>query len=131
MSPLAVRKNLISSHPTHAAARHSARYSSRRARLQTSDDRIPPQGTMKYNEPAASDVLASPGPLDPVVRTVSVKEAAFRLRKSTDSIYTWLRHGRLQGWQPGGPGCQIQVMESSVEQALKNMLGACATAVNG
>ena len=46
--------------------------------------------------------------------------------KSPDSIYLWLRHGRLKGWQPGGPGCQIQVVESSVEQALQHILGAAA-----
>lgn len=81
---------------------------------------------MQYNEPAAADVLASGSALEPVVKTLSVKEAAFRLRKSPDSIYSWLRTGRLKGWQPGGHGCQIQVMETSVEHALRNMLGTPA-----
>jgi hypothetical protein len=55
---------------------------------------------------------------DPCNRTVSVKEAAFRLHKSPDAIYAWLRAGRLQGFQPGGRGCSILVLESSLEQVL-------------
>lgn len=46
-----------------------------------------------------------------------MKEAAFRLRKSDDAVYKWLRTGRLRGWQPGGRGCSILVSESSVEEA--------------
>jgi excisionase family DNA binding protein len=51
-------------------------------------------------------------------KTVTVKEAAYRLGKSEDAIYKWLRTGRLKGWQPGGRGCSILVLESSVEMAL-------------
>ena len=56
-------------------------------------------------------------------RTVSVKEAAFRLKKSHDTIYRWLRAGRLQGWQLGGSGCSILVREDSVTKALLRSLG--------
>ncbi|MBI4479238.1 MAG: helix-turn-helix domain-containing protein [Acidobacteria bacterium] len=52
-------------------------------------------------------------------KTVSVKEAAFRLGKSPDAIYNWLRSGRLRGRQPGGRGCAILVLESSVNDALR------------
>jgi len=51
-------------------------------------------------------------------KTLTVKEAAYRLGKSADAIYFWLRTGRLQGWQPGGRGCAILVLESSVNEAL-------------
>jgi excisionase family DNA binding protein len=51
-------------------------------------------------------------------KTVTVKEAAFRLRKSPDAVYGWLRSGRLRGWQPGGPCCPILVEESSLDEAL-------------
>ena len=51
-------------------------------------------------------------------KTVTVKEAAFRLRKSPDAVYGWLRSGRLRGWQPGGPRCPILVEESSLDEAL-------------
>ncbi len=52
-------------------------------------------------------------------RTMTVKEAAFRLGKSEDAIYKWLRTGRLLGWQPGGRWCSILVLESSVDEALQ------------
>lgn len=51
-------------------------------------------------------------------RTLSVKEAAFRLNKSDDTILLWLRQGRLRGWQLGGRRCSVLVSEESVEQAL-------------
>lgn len=51
-------------------------------------------------------------------KTLTVKEAAYRLGKSADAVYLWLRTGRLRGWQPGGPGCAILVAESSVNAAL-------------
>lgn len=51
-------------------------------------------------------------------RTVSVKEAAYRLGKSEDAVRLWLRQGRLKGWQPGGRGCAILVAEASLERAL-------------
>ena len=34
-------------------------------------------------------------------KTVTVKEAAFRLKKTADTVYHWLRSGRLRGWQDG------------------------------
>lgn len=51
-------------------------------------------------------------------KTITVKEAAFRLSKSDDAVYLWLRAGRLRGWQPGGRCCAILVDEASVEEAL-------------
>ena len=70
------------------------------------------------NGPPASPVQ-EPQPLDRQrQRTLTVKEAAFRLGKSEDAVYKWLRSGRLQGWQPGGRWCSIMVLESSVERAL-------------
>jgi excisionase family DNA binding protein len=51
-------------------------------------------------------------------KTVTVKEAAYRLGKSPDAIYQWLRSGRLRGRQPGGRHCAIMVLESSIEEAL-------------
>ncbi len=51
-------------------------------------------------------------------RTLLVKEAAFRLQKSEDTVLSWLRKGRLRGWQLGGPRCSVLVSEESVEQVL-------------
>jgi excisionase family DNA binding protein len=63
--------------------------------------------------------LPAPQPLDRQrEKTVTVKEAAYRLGKSEDAIYKWLRTGRLKGWQPGGRWCSILVLESSVDRAL-------------
>ena len=56
-------------------------------------------------------------------RTVTVKEAAFRLGKSPDSVYQWLRVGRLHGIQPGGRGCAILILEDSVRAALSHRAG--------
>ena len=56
-------------------------------------------------------------------RTIPVKEAAFRLKKSEDTIRRWLRSGRLQGWQMGGSGCAILVCEDSVTGQLLRSLG--------
>ena len=56
-------------------------------------------------------------------RTIPVKEAAYRLKKHKDTIYVWLRTGRLRGWQLGGPGCAVMVCEESVEEALAGVLG--------
>lgn len=52
-------------------------------------------------------------------KTLSVKEAAFRLNKSEDTVHSWLRAGRLRGWQLGGRCCAILVSEESVERALR------------
>ncbi len=56
-------------------------------------------------------------------KTVTVKEAAYRLRKSVDAVRLWLRSGRLRGWQPGGRGCAILVTEFSITEALSCPLG--------
>lgn len=56
-------------------------------------------------------------------KTVTVKEAAYRLRKSEDAVRLWLRSGRLWGWQPGGRGCAILVTEASIVEALSCPLG--------
>ena len=90
---------------------------------QQSADRIPPQTTTEPDMPVAKALPAKAGLNDGQTKTVSVKEAAFRLRTSPDSVYAWLRRGRLLGLQPGGPRCQIQVVESSIEQALKRLPG--------
>ena len=55
-------------------------------------------------------------------KTITVKEAAFRLEKSHDAIYLWLRTGRLRGWQPGGRCCAVLVSEASVEEALSSAI---------
>jgi excisionase family DNA binding protein len=52
-------------------------------------------------------------------KTLSVKEAAFRLNKSEDTVHLWLRAGRLRGWQLGGRRCAILVSEESIERALR------------
>ena len=51
-------------------------------------------------------------------RTLTVKEAAYRLKKDTDTVYLWLRMGRLRGWQLGGPRCAVLVCAASVEEVL-------------
>jgi hypothetical protein len=42
---------------------------------------------------------------------------------SSDTIYKWLRSGRLQGWQFGGAGSSVLVSEASVQTALLRSLG--------
>ena len=64
----------------------------------------------------AAHLSAHQNPLDE--KTVTVKEAAYRLGKSTDAVYQWLRTGRLRGRQPGGRRCAILVVESSLNEAL-------------
>ena len=74
------------------------------------DSQVPSAPIITPSAPAALDVHKE--------RTVTVKEAAFRLGKSDDAIRLWLRSGRLKGWQPGGRRCAILVAEASVEEAL-------------
>ena len=62
-------------------------------------------------------------------KTVTVKEAAYRLKKSADTVYHWLRSGRLRGWQPGGRGCAILVVETSIAEALSCQLGGNGSGV--
>lgn len=71
------------------------------------DESSPPKPS---SAPAAFDWNAA--------KTLSVKEAAFRLKKSADTVHLWLRAGRLRGWQLGGRRCAILVSEESVERAL-------------
>jgi len=54
---------------------------------------------------------------------VTVKDAAFRLGKSTDAIRLWLKTGRLKGWQPGGKWCAVMVTEESLQKALSCAAG--------
>ena len=70
--------------------------------------------------PASDGSVHAPQPLLDLhrERTITVKEAAYRVGKSPDAIYNWLRTGRLRGCQPGGRGCSILVIESSLEEAL-------------
>ena len=56
-------------------------------------------------------------------RTVTVKEAAYRLGKTEATVYLWLQKGRLKGWQPGGRRCWVQVSEASLEEALLCLAG--------
>ncbi len=51
-------------------------------------------------------------------KTITVKEAAYRAGKSPAAIHDWLRTGRLRGWQPGGRGCHVMVVEDSLLEAL-------------
>ena len=55
---------------------------------------------------------------------MTVKEAAYRLKKTDDTVYRWLREGRLRGWQPGGHGCTVLVCEASVKEALECQPGS-------
>ena len=84
-------------------------------------------GAKQIQTPAPSqpsDALAQEGqPPVPDLRNekmLTVKEAAFRSMKSEDTIYKWLRTGRLRGWQLGGHGCNVFVAASSLEEALKS-----------
>ena len=80
-------------------------------------------------DPGPPDLpMPEPRPLDRQrQRTLTVKEAAYRLGKSEDAIYKWLRSGRLEGWQPGGRWCSIVVLESSVERALLSSFECAAS----
>ena len=128
MSPMTARKNLSSGSPHRFSTSRSVRHNpgSTRKSPRSVEDKLPPQSTLQLNETATSaPALPGGGIVPSQIRMVSVKEAAFRLNISADSIYSWLRCGRLRGWQPGGRGCQIKVLESSIEQAMKNLLGTC------
>jgi excisionase family DNA binding protein len=95
-------------------------------------------GRAASRQPAESGPPSSPAPASPpgessspkpsaaakafdwgTAKTLSVKEAAFRLNKSEDTVHLWLRAGRLRGWQLGGRRCAILVSEESVERALR------------
>ncbi len=55
-------------------------------------------------------------------RTLTVKEAAYLSNKSEDTIYQWLRAGRLKGWQLGGHGCNVLVAEASLKEVLRRSM---------
>ena len=57
-------------------------------------------------------------------RTLTVKDAAYLLNRSEDTVYQWLRLGRLRGWQLGGRRCAVMVCEESVEEALAGSFGS-------
>ena len=57
-------------------------------------------------------------------RTLTVKDAAYLLNRSEDSVHQWLRQGRLRGWQLGGPRCTVLVCAESVERVLLGQVGA-------
>ena len=77
--------------------------------------------------PSSVSPTAQPKPFDrKTERTIPVKEAAYRLKKSEDTVYSWLRAGRLRGWQLGGNRCAVLVETASVEEAL-----VCQLGVNG
>ena len=85
-----------------------------------------PAGPAKKPVPAQTPepVRVAPQLLDlNTEKTVTVKEAAYRLGKSVDAVRLWLRSGRLRGWQPGGRGCAILVTEVSIVEALSCPLG--------
>lgn len=76
------------------------------------------------SESSSAIPTAPPKPIDPKKETmIPVKEAAHRLKKSADTVYTWLRAGRLRGWQLGGNRCAVLVDAASVEEALVCEMG--------
>ena len=89
---------------------------------------LTPAGGTTGKPPSAADpspMPPSPTPFDrSKEKTVTVKEAAFRLGKSADAVRLWLRTGRLRGWQPGGRWCTVLVSEASIEEALLCRAGA-------
>ena len=74
------------------------------------------------NKPKASPSngsVSKPKPFDREKdKTMTVKDAAYRLKKSEDTVCLWLRMGRLRGWQLGGNRCAVLVDAASVEKAL-------------
>ena len=84
-------------------------------------------GNTPNEKSSASPAASAPVPPKPLdlskERTITVKEAAFRLRKSADAVRYWLRTGRLRGWQPGGRCCAVVVSEASLEEALLRRVG--------
>jgi excisionase family DNA binding protein len=51
-------------------------------------------------------------------KTITVKDAAYRAMKSEDTIYRWLRSGRIKGWQPGGARCNVLISETSLQDVM-------------
>lgn len=73
----------------------------------------------RRNRPDPLQEKATAPPAAPPADYITVKEAAFRLGKSTDCIYNWLRTGRLKAIQPGGRCCTVLVDAASVSEALR------------
>jgi excisionase family DNA binding protein len=46
---------------------------------------------------------------------ITVKEAAFRLNVSADTILRWCAKGLLEAWQPA-PGCSVLITSASFDQ---------------
>jgi len=51
---------------------------------------------------------------------LSVKETAYRLHVSSDTIYAWVKAGILPAFQPGGARHAIQIAEADVQDLLRN-----------
>ena len=78
---------------------------------------LPDPSTASRDESTAFDRLSE--------KTITVKEAAYRLGKDEDTVRDWLKTGRLRGWQLGGRGCAVLVDETSLKAVLSCSLG-CA-----
>lgn len=77
------------------------------------------QSERKPKASPSTNPVSTPRPFDRERdKTMTVKDAAYRLKKHEDTVYLWLRTGRLRGWQLGGPRCGVLVEAASVEKAL-------------
>lgn len=94
-------------HPTHSGPAKTAEAAQRAA---------PPPATEAPLAPATSPPVTLDWRNE---KTITVKEAAYLSMKSDDTIYKWLRNGRLRGWQPGGPNCHVLVSAKSLEELLR------------
>jgi len=85
----------------------------------------PPDGSARGASPPSSGDRAAPATRydRDKTRTITVKDAAYRLNRSEDTVYRWLRMGRLRGWQLGGYRCAVMVCAASVEEALAVSFG--------
>lgn len=50
---------------------------------------------------------------------MTVKQAAAHLKVSVDTIYNWIRHGKLLAYQPGGSRCALTIPDHAVGHALQ------------
>lgn len=95
------------------------------ASAQTETETVPGGFQNLSNVSSSVDSLSLPHSVDlRKENTITVKEAAFRLKKSEDTVYSWLRAGRLRGRQPGGKCCGVLVEVASVEEALLCEIGS-------
>lgn len=95
---------------TKKSANGAARASQRRE--------LQPEPARLGQQPAESSSVAGPMLDLTKERTLTVREAAYRLGKSEVAIRHMLHAGRLRGWQVGGIKCPILVSEASVEEVL-------------